>query len=158
MLHGWDAAAAAACARGTSPSRASSVSAAAFAFALLRASEKRTTMATSSSLGTPLPRVPLAHPVARDHPAMEERGVAVVSWSRVPASRATAATRFSSRYRLHRRSSVPAGPFCCYCSCHYLSQSATWPASPRSRYASVRAGQSSRVGRRGHVPLAPQSS
>jgi len=63
----------------------------------------RTMTATSSSLESPLPRVPPACPVARDHPAaIEVEGAAAVTLSLVPALRATLATRFNSRYHLHR--------------------------------------------------------
>ena len=57
--------------------------------------------------------VPPAHPEVCDYPAMEAKGAAPISWSLVPASRTTTAARFGSSYHLHRRSRVPAGPFCC---------------------------------------------
>jgi len=60
--------------------------------------------ATSSSLGSSLPQVPPARPVARDHPtAMQVEGAAAVTLSLVPVLRATLVTRFSSRYHLHRQ-------------------------------------------------------
>jgi len=59
-------------------------------------------MPTTASLESPLPRVLPGRPVVRDHLAMEQRGVAVVSWSWVLVSRVTTATHFGLRYRLHR--------------------------------------------------------
>jgi len=83
-----------------SPSCASSVSVVALALALLRVSEND--IGEDGDGDIVVFGAPSARPVARDHPAMEERGVAVVSWSPVPASGVTTATRFGSRYRLHR--------------------------------------------------------
>ena len=48
--------------------------------------------------------VPPAHPEVCDHPAMEAKGAAPISWSLVPASRTTTTARFGSSYHLHRRS------------------------------------------------------
>ena len=90
MLRGWDAVVV--CTQGVSPSCAYLVSAVALPLALLMASEND--IGEDGDDDIVVFGAPSAHPIARDHPAMEERGVAVVSWS--PASGATTATRFGS--------------------------------------------------------------
>ena len=55
-------------------------------------------MPTSSP---PLPRVPPARHLTRDHPPMEVKGVVAVSWNLVPASRATTAICLGSPYLYH---------------------------------------------------------
>ena len=52
----------------------------------------------------PSPRVSPAGSEAREHPAMEVKDAAAISWSLVPASRTTTATHFGSHYHLYRRS------------------------------------------------------
>lgn len=54
-------------------------------------------MMLTSCLKAALPRAPQTCPVARDHLPML-KGVATVSWSQVPASRATMAAHLGSSY------------------------------------------------------------
>jgi len=87
------------------------VSASAPALALLTALENDIgDLVTFVVFDVPSPRVLPARPEAHGPPAMEATSV-VVSWSLVPASRATTAMRFCSRSHFHCQSWFPPGPF-----------------------------------------------
>ena len=93
---------------------------------------------------------------------MEVKGVVAVSWNLVPASRATTAICLGSPY-LYHLSFVQAERqllvLCVIIVCAVAPREARHGTRRPDRVcATVRAGQSSRVGRMGHVPSELRSS